>query len=89
MVVPDTKTATLKEFTAQHGQPGGILYSDAAAAYEDFDHVARHESVKHSIGEYVRGMAHVNGMESFLGDDEAGVPRDVSPDEPKAPAAVR
>ena len=24
-----------------------------------------HESVRHSVGEYVRGQAHVNGMESF------------------------
>ena len=24
-----------------------------------------HESVAHSVGEYVRGMAHTNGMESF------------------------
>ena len=27
----------------------------------DFDH----ESVNHSAGEYVRGMAHTNGIESF------------------------
>ena len=25
----------------------------------------RHEAVKHTVGEYVRGMAHTNGMESF------------------------
>ena len=24
-----------------------------------------HESVKHSVGEYVDGMAHINGIESF------------------------
>ena len=24
-----------------------------------------HEAVKHSAGEYVRGQAHVNGLESF------------------------
>ena len=24
-----------------------------------------HESVRHSVGEYVRGMAHTNGIESF------------------------
>ena len=24
-----------------------------------------HESVKHSVGEYVRGQSHINGMESF------------------------
>ena len=25
----------------------------------------RHEAVNHSVGEYVRGMAHTNGIESF------------------------
>ena len=64
-VVPDTKADTLQGFAKQHVEKGGTMYSDDAVAYADFDHVAKHESVKHSIGEYVRGMAHVNGMESF------------------------
>ena len=34
-------------------------------AYDRFEHVARHESVRSGIGDYVRGKAHVNGMESF------------------------
>ena len=25
----------------------------------------RHESIRHSVGEYVRGKAHTNGIESF------------------------
>ena len=63
-VVPDTKAATLHAFTAEHIEKGGTLYSDDNRAYEDFEHVAKHQVVRHSIGEYVRGMAH-NGMESF------------------------
>ena len=62
---PDTKADTLQGFARQHVEKGGTMYSDDAVAYADFDHVAKHESVKHSIGEYVKGMAHVNGMESF------------------------
>ena len=38
------------------------MYTDEAAAYVG---VARpHEAVRHSVGEYVRHMAHTNGMES-------------------------
>ncbi len=39
------------------------VYTDEAGAYETlpFDH----ETVKHSVGEYVRGKAHTNGVESF------------------------
>ena len=38
-------------------------YTDDAAAYKGipFDHM----SVRHSVGEYVDGMAHTNGIESF------------------------
>ena len=64
-VVPDTQTDTLQQFAKQNMKEGGTLYSDDATAYSDFDFVAKHESVKHSVGEYVRGQAHINGMESF------------------------
>ena len=64
-VVPDTKAATLQAFTRQHVKKGGTRYSDDNSAYQDFRHVARHLAVRHSIGEYVRGMVHINGMESF------------------------
>ncbi len=41
------------------------MFTDEASAYQGmpFDH----EAVNHSAGEYVRGMAHTNGMESFWG----------------------
>ena len=64
-VVPDTKADTLQGFARQHVEKDGTLYSDDAVAYENFDHVAKQESVRHSIGEYVRDQAHVNSMESF------------------------
>ena len=64
-VIPDTKQETLHEFVKRNVEKGGTLYSDDARAYENLDWVGRHESVRHSVGEYVRGQAHVNGMESF------------------------
>ena len=64
-VVPDTKADTLQGFTKQHVKKGGTLYSDDSVAYDDFDYVTKHETVRHGVGEYVRGEAHVNGVESF------------------------
>ena len=39
------------------------MFTDDASAYEGMPFA--HESVNHSAGEYVRGMAHTNGIESF------------------------
>ena len=63
-VVERTDARTLQRFVREHVAPGATLYTDEAAAYRgmsEFDH----ETVVHSVGEYVAGMAHVNGMESF------------------------
>ncbi len=63
-VVGDTKSETLSDFIADHVNPGSKVYTDDATAYTglvDFDH----ESVCHSVGEYVRGQAHTNGVESL------------------------
>ena len=61
-VVTDTTKPTLQGFVVEHAAPGATIYTDEAAAYEG---LANHEAVKHSVAEYVRGMAHTNGMESF------------------------
>ena len=62
-VVETTDTATLQGFVRGNANPDAIVYTDDALAYNG---VARwHESVRHSVGEYVRGMAHTNGVESF------------------------
>ena len=47
----------------EHTAPGATVYTDEASAYEGLPFP--HESVKHSVSEYVRGMAHTNGAESF------------------------
>ena len=61
-VVPDTTSRTLRGFVEGNAEPEAMVYTDGDPAY---DGLPRHEAVKHSVGEYVRGMAHTNGMESF------------------------
>ena len=61
-VVAATDKATLQEFVGDVATDGAKLYTDEAAAY---DGLPNHETVKHSISEYVDGQAHTNGIESF------------------------
>ena len=46
----------------EHVEPGAKIYTDDALTYHA---LPNHETVKHSVGEYVRGKAHTNGVESF------------------------
>ena len=62
-VVENTDAKTLQGFVADHAAPGATVYTDEAAAYKGMPF--KHESVRHSTGEYVKEMAHTNGMESF------------------------
>ena len=62
-MVPWTGKATLQGFVVANTARGATVYTDEAAAYEGL--LFNHEAVKHSVAEYVRGMAHTNGVESF------------------------
>lgn len=59
--VTGMKHSELRGFVERHAG-GAMVYSDEAKAYEG---LLRHEAVAHGVGEYVRGKAHINGMESF------------------------
>ena len=62
-VTKKTDAKTLQKFVADTAAKGATVYTDDAAAYKGipFDHA----SVRHSVGEFVDGMAHTNGIESF------------------------
>ena len=62
-VVKATDAKTLQGFVIATALAGATVFTDDAAAYKGmpFDHA----SVRHSVGEYVSGMAHTNGIESF------------------------
>ena len=62
-VVTSTDAPTLQGFIADNAEPDAVVYTDDAAAYEGIPNP--HETVKHSVSEYVNGMAHTNGIESF------------------------
>lgn len=64
-VVADTTTETLTDFVYSTSREEAQIYTDDAKAYQALKRVA-HETVKHSVREYVNGEAHINGMESFL-----------------------
>ena len=52
-------------FVADRARIGATVYTDEAAVYNALKPWYDHEAVNHSTGEYVRGQAHTNGMESF------------------------
>ena len=61
MVAESIDKITVQDFIGSKAKAGAKLYTDDSRAYEGLDR----EAVRHSLGEYVRGQAHTNGMESF------------------------
>ena len=62
-VVGSTDAQTLQKFVQQHTHPDAQVYTDEHAAYQGIPR--QHESVRHSVREFVRGQAYTNGIESF------------------------
>ena len=65
--VERVNAATLIPFVEDHVEQGSTVYTDDASAYGALPTVLNqylHETVAHSRGEYVRGEAHTNGIES-------------------------
>ena len=62
-VVPGTDRATLQGFVQDRAAVGATVYTDDHASYDGIPY--RHETVRHSVSEYVNGQAHTNGIESF------------------------
>lgn len=54
----------LQGVVCEHLAPGATLYTDEVKVYAGMPEF-EHEAVNHSIREYVRDMAHTNGIESF------------------------
>ena len=68
--VDRTDGATLKAFIKDHIEPGATVYKDDTSAYKGLPTIFNrytHETVNHSVGEYVRHKTHVYGVESVSG----------------------
>ena len=64
--VKSTDAQTLHWIVMKNVAPGTTVYSDDHRSYLGLkDHGYKHEVVHHSVGEYVKGEAHTNGVESF------------------------
>lgn len=66
VVVADTKATTLGPFVKEHANPGATVVTDTHGGYVGLEAAGfNHIRINHSVGEYVRDMAHTNGIESF------------------------
>lgn len=64
--VKNTTGPTLKAFVASHAPMGGTVVTDSHKGYLGLEAQGyTHKRVNHAVGEYVRDMAHTNGIESF------------------------
>ena len=63
-VVKNVNRETLHGMIDNHTEEGSKVYTDQLHAYR---HIPKrdHEAIAHNIGEYVKGKAHPNGIESF------------------------
>ena len=61
--VEDTEKPTLQDFVTERTTEDAVVYTDESRSYIGLPR--EHDTVKHSAGEYVKGDASTNGMESF------------------------
>ena len=63
--IPSVDRLTLWTEIQKTVEKGSTLYTDALSSYRGITRKAyRHESLNHAANEYVKGMAHTNGIES-------------------------
>lgn len=63
-VIDNTRAATLRHIVQENVAKGSTVYTDEHQGYNDLRHDYDHQKVSHRKGEYVRGSATTNGIES-------------------------
>lgn len=63
-VIDSTRSATLRHIVQENVAKGSTVYTDEHQGYNDLRHDYDHQKVSHRKGEYVRGKATTNGIES-------------------------
>ncbi len=64
-VIEGTDKTTLEGFVAANIESGSTVFTDEHGGYSHLSNSYDHQTVRHSVGEYVNGQAHTNGIESF------------------------
>ncbi len=63
--IETTEAYQLQGYVRANAEAGSTVVTDGATAYIGLEDAYIHISVNHSVGEYVKGNAHTNGIESF------------------------
>ena len=63
-VIDNTRKPTLHDFIDENVERRSKVYTDDFKSYRNLKGY-EHEFVRHSVGEYVEEMVHINGVESF------------------------
>ncbi len=68
-IVPDCRKATLQDIIRGRGRPDSVIYSDCWGGYDGLVDMGygKHFRGAHGRDEFVRGRAHINGIEGFWG----------------------
>lgn len=61
--IKNTDKRTLHDFVNSRAVMGSMVYTDDHPGYSKVRN--RHQTVKHSVSQYINGQAHTNGIESF------------------------
>lgn len=64
-VIAKTDATTLDGFVLDNVELAATVYTDEHGGYIGLSRAYEHQTVKHSVGEYVNDMAHTNGIEGF------------------------
>lgn len=64
--IPEVSAKTLRPILVAQIDAKTFLTTDDAGQYRHMNRNFRHEVVNHGIGEYVRGLAHTNTVESYF-----------------------
>ena len=85
-VIERTDAQTLQGFVTSNVERGATVYTDDHGGYEG---LSNHETVKHSVGEYVTDMAHHERHRVLLEHAQAGAQGHLPQAQPQAPPALR
>lgn len=71
--IPEVSAKTLRPILVAQVNAKTFLMTDDAGQYRHMGRDFRHETVNHGIGEYVRGPAHTNTIESYFAVLKRGI----------------